>query len=205
LGVGHTIVSDSRRTDWATVDRIAQLALYRNVALLPLTAPPSSPASSPIPSTLPNSSMSALDLSKTSDILFLNDIYVCPSDALELLFQRKVQKADAACGMDWRENKKGWFSGKSVKFYDNWVRLPPSLLLPFEAQAADAMLCWQVSRSITGRLLRHKLDVFSERRDGVKELFDQKGDEFSKERFRRGLAVPVCASSFLFFCPSFLC
>jgi hypothetical protein len=36
-GVAHSIRSDAHQTDWEHVDRIAQLAEYRNVALQPLT------------------------------------------------------------------------------------------------------------------------------------------------------------------------
>ncbi|GAA5897802.1 hypothetical protein JCM6882_000101, partial [Rhodosporidiobolus microsporus] len=151
LGTPHTIVSDPRPTPWHKVDRIAQLSLYRNIALLPLEA-------APLNSTAP-----------PQDVVFINDVFVCPRDVLELLFQRRVQHADAACAMDWRENKglaKRW--NRSVKFYDNWV-----------------------SRSLTGRMLRFKFDIFSDWRDGVKELFDQPGEEYSRARFGKGLAVPV--------------
>ncbi|GAA5851719.1 hypothetical protein JCM8547_001184 [Rhodosporidiobolus lusitaniae] len=150
LGTPHTILSDPRPTDWTRVDRIAQLALYRNVALSPLENPSNG-------------------LKGAEDVVFINDVFACPRDALELMFQRRAQEADAACAMDWRENKglaKRWNS--SIKFYDNWV-----------------------ARSITGHLLRFKLDVFSEWRDGLKELFDQPGEEYSRERFEMGLPVPV--------------
>ncbi|CEQ41933.1 SPOSA6832_03708, partial [Sporobolomyces salmonicolor] len=151
MGVEHTIVSDPRPTDWKRVDRIDQLAVYRNVALAPVQRGLLSSARA------------------FEDVLFINDVFVCPSDALELLWQRKEQDADAACAMDWRESK-GVFGrwSKSVKFYDNWV-----------------------SRSISGNMLRARLDVFSEARDGVAELFDQPGEEPSRDRFRRGLPVPV--------------
>ncbi|GAA5885769.1 hypothetical protein JCM5296_000139 [Sporobolomyces johnsonii] len=152
LGVEHTIVSDPRPTDWKRVDRIDQLAVYRNVAL------------APVQRGLLGRAGTAFE-----DVLFINDVFVCPSDALELLWQRRAQDADAACAMDWRESKGvlGRWS-KSVKFYDNWV-----------------------SRSISGNMLRARLDVFAEARDGIAELFDQPGEEPSRDRFRRGLPVPV--------------
>ena len=57
------------------------------------------------------------------------------------------------------------------------------------------MLCdsrFQVTRSINGNMLRNRLDVWSEGRHGVKELFDQSGEEASRERLKRGLPIPVC-------------
>ncbi|GAA6043898.1 hypothetical protein JCM8097_004296 [Rhodosporidiobolus ruineniae] len=152
LGAPHTITSDPRATDWKKVDRIAQLALYRNIVLEPLTH------SSPFNTTSP-----------PQDIVFINDVFLCPRDVLELLFQRKTQEADAACAMDWRQNKgmaKLW--NGSVKFYDNWV-----------------------ARTITGHMFRHKLDILSEWRDGFKELWDQPAEEYSRKRFQAGLPLPV--------------
>ncbi|GAA5946731.1 hypothetical protein JCM10213_004672 [Rhodosporidiobolus nylandii] len=154
LGAPHTIVSDPRRTEWNKVDRIAQLALYRNVALAPLA----------------EARYSANSSNPPEDIVFINDVFLCPRDVLELLFQRRVQKADAACAMDWRSDRglAAMRPRPSIKFYDNWV-----------------------SRSLAGHMFRFKLDVFSEWRDGINELFDQEGDEFSRARFRAGLPVPV--------------
>ncbi|GAA6010288.1 hypothetical protein JCM11491_006250 [Sporobolomyces phaffii] len=150
LGVAHTIVSDPRPTDWKKVDRIDQLAVYRNVALAPVSR--------------------GLEGRAFEDVLFMNDVYVGPMDALELLWQRREQAADAACAMDWRETK-GVLSkvGKSsVKMYDSWV-----------------------ARTMNGNMLRSRLDIFSEARDGVEELFGQDDDRPSRERFERGLPVPV--------------
>ena len=41
-------------------------------------------------------------------------------------------------------------------------------------------------------MLRARLDVFAEVRDGIKELFDQPGAEPFRERFINGLPTPVC-------------
>jgi hypothetical protein len=41
-------------------------------------------------------------------------------------------------------------------------------------------------------MLRNRFDVFSEYRDGVMELFDQPGQEYSRDRWRAGQPVPVC-------------
>ncbi|GJN91057.1 hypothetical protein Rhopal_004072-T1 [Rhodotorula paludigena] len=130
LGAEHTIVSDPRQTNWKAVDRIDQLAVYRNVALAPLEG---------------------FNVTEFSDVLFVNDVFACPGDMLELLFQRRAQEADAACALDWRANKgPGHWWNDNVKFYDNWV-----------------------ARSLTGSMLRARTDILSEWRDGVDELFDQ--------------------------------
>jgi hypothetical protein len=52
----------------------------------------------------------------------------------------------------------------------------------------------RVARSIKGQMLRNRFDVFSDWRDGIKELWDAPGEQYSRERFQRGLPVPVCAS-----------
>ncbi|GAA5960468.1 hypothetical protein JCM3765_003644 [Sporobolomyces pararoseus] len=146
LGVGHTILSDSKKTDWSKVDRIEQLSVFRNVALKPI------------------------EQKNFSDVVFINDVHIQGLDALELLWQRREQNADAVCGFDWRETR-GIFSklGKnSIKMYDSWV-----------------------ARSITGNMLRSRLDIWSEARNGVEELFNLEEDRASKKRFDRGLPIPV--------------
>ncbi|KAK4054223.1 hypothetical protein OIV83_001249 [Microbotryomycetes sp. JL201] len=150
--VRHTVLSDPRATDWNKVDRIAQLALYRNYVLQPV-----------------NSSDSTHR--PFEHVVFVNDVYMCGRDVLELLWQRKHQQADAACAMDWRASKSPmtWLGRpKGVKFYDNWV-----------------------SRDLNGNMLRPRMDIFAELRDGVRELFDRPGAEAYRERFLHGLPVPV--------------
>ncbi|BGP13434.1 hypothetical protein JCM10213_008594 [Rhodosporidiobolus nylandii] len=145
LGTPHTIVSDECRTDWKRVDRIAQLAVYRNVAMEPLPQ-------------------------DAEDVLWINDVFVCPADVLELLRERREQSADAACAMDWRETRRLGLMRPGIKFYDSWV-----------------------ARSLTGRLLRPRFDLLGSWRDGIAELFTSSHgeDSWAGERFRAGLAVPV--------------
>lgn len=50
-----------------------------------------------------------------------------------------------------------------------------------------------MARTIKGDMLRSRTDVFSEFRNGIDELWDQPGEELSRNRFRQGLPVPVCA------------
>lgn len=103
-GISHTVTSDYHKTEWKKVDRIAQLAVYRNIALQPVhTHGP------------------------FDTVVFVNDVFACPRDVLELVSQRQLQQADAVCGMDWRRTSDSLniLGFGSVKFYDNWV--PPSL------------------------------------------------------------------------------
>lgn len=104
LGVEHTILSDDRATDWKSVAKIEQLAVYRNVIIEPLL-------------------MNRTEAFKS--IIVLNDVFVCARDILELLREKMEQEADAVCAIDWRETRSwarrmGW---NGVKLYDNWVRL----------------------------------------------------------------------------------
>jgi len=100
-------------------------------------------------------------------VLFINDVFACPSDTLELLHQRVVQNAHATCGLDYRW-RHSVLSGTGPKFYDNWV-----------------------SRSLTGVTLRSRLDVFAESRDGLLELFSEYEDLEYRDRFRAGRALPM--------------
>lgn len=128
-GVGHSILFDPTPTNWKKVDRIAQVSLIctRLAGLRkcqPLTCPVlqlsvyRNLALAPVNSTAPNGL-------PFEDVVFVNDVYLCPRDALELLHQRKLQQADAACALDWRATS-SWFARlgfNSVKMYDNWVSL----------------------------------------------------------------------------------
>ncbi|GAA5914668.1 hypothetical protein JCM6882_003597 [Rhodosporidiobolus microsporus] len=151
LGTPHTIVSDPRKTDWKHFDRIETLAMYRNIALDPLNQAPLNGTNAP------------------QDIVFINDVFVCPADALELVSQRKAQDADAACALDWQPNSgtAAWWDTK-VRMYDSWV-----------------------ARSLTGRVLRNRVDLFQEWRDGTKTVWDRQGEEYSRARYEKGVPIPV--------------
>lgn len=103
LGVGYTIISDSkRRAGWAANERIANLASLRNLALKPLLDAP---------------------LGTFDRILFINDVHMCEADLMEILYQHEVQDADMSCGMDYKELRIKEFaaSGYPLLFYDVWV------------------------------------------------------------------------------------
>ena len=75
-------------------DRMEGLAFLRNMALAPLVISP--------------------DLySPDVQIIFLNDITICPHDILEMVYQQKKQNATMTCGMDW--------SSQGATFYDIYV------------------------------------------------------------------------------------
>ena len=76
-------------------DRFEGLAFLRNLALAPLI--------------MDKARFSPDD----AQVIFLNDIYLCPHDILELLYQQKEQHATMTCGMDW--------SHSGAIFYDIYV------------------------------------------------------------------------------------
>ena len=74
-------------------DRIASLSGLRNQALRPLVDHPKDHALDTI-------------------VTFINDIWTCAEDILEMLHQHVTQGADQMCGMDWFE---------ADSFYDTWI------------------------------------------------------------------------------------
>lgn len=158
LGVEHVFRSDQRDTEWSKVDRISQLAHYRNQALL---------------NGLYRSEQLQMNI---TDVVFINDVYICAQDVLELLYQRSIQNASAACGTDWRSttsflDQLELRTHKSVVFYDSWV-----------------------SRSISGQTIRPRLDMLAEWRNGYRVLFERESGtqgDLIRRRFRNSLPVPV--------------
>lgn len=41
-------------------------------------------------------------------------------------------------------------------------------------------------------MFRSRFDVLAETRNGLEELFDQPGSEYSRNRFQAGVPLPVC-------------
>ncbi|KAF8321691.1 hypothetical protein DL93DRAFT_2163286 [Clavulina sp. PMI_390] len=154
-GVEHNILSDETRTEWDNVDRISQLAVYRNVVLEPFHVARNKTNSNAKP---------------FENLLFINDVFFCPADALELLHVRAAQSAHGACGLDWRWRMDPMPSlfGTGPKFYDNWV-----------------------ARSLNGNTLRSRLDPFAEVRNGIHELFYISNDWESKARMIAARPIPV--------------
>lgn len=133
-GVAHSIKSDTHKTDWWWVNRIEQLAVYRNVAIESVFN--YSPSDPPL---FESSRLHGKDAKERhpvlpTDLIFVNDVFVCPTDILELLHQRRFQEASATCGLDWREAPSGsmwsWLQGwlgSNYRFYDS--AYPSSLFL----------------------------------------------------------------------------
>lgn len=72
-------------------DRIEELAKLRNMALEPLLSGDSRPFAS------------------KAQVIYLNDILVCPDDILELVYQHRLQEAVQTCSMDWAERGKNFY------------------------------------------------------------------------------------------------
>ncbi|KAI9717189.1 MAG: hypothetical protein M1812_004937 [Candelaria pacifica] len=87
----HYMKSDLNPLDG---DRMGKLAALRNKALVPLTEDPKA-------------------YSNDANIIFLNDVGICPHDILELLYQHSTQHAHMTCGMDW--------VGTGDSFYDIYI------------------------------------------------------------------------------------
>lgn len=41
-------------------------------------------------------------------------------------------------------------------------------------------------------MFRNRFDILAETRNGLEELFDQPGSEYSRNRFQAGVPLPVC-------------
>ena len=92
LGADYHLTTSEIDPKNGEMDRIEALALLRNMALAPLT----------------------LDTaSQNATVIFINDVFICVQDILELIHQRALQGADMTCAMDW--NVAGTI------FYDVWV------------------------------------------------------------------------------------
>jgi hypothetical protein len=106
----------------------------------------------------------ALNPLRTSDIiyakiLFMNDVFFCKDDIIELLYQSYIQNADLTCGLDFDVNE-----GR-LGFYDTWV-----------------------ARDINGRQFnKFSLDVLSS--DAISNRNLKNGDAFQVHCCWNGVAV----------------
>lgn len=91
--------------------RIQKLADLRNVALAPLTDYAHDGAVTY--SATSTQAMKPPDGDTT--VVFVNDVALCAEDLLELIHQRRQQKADMTCAMDWN------FHQWTLSFYDLWI------------------------------------------------------------------------------------
>ncbi|KAJ2628063.1 hypothetical protein GGF44_004567, partial [Coemansia sp. RSA 1694] len=91
LGIAHRIIADDTPKP-EHIHRIEYLAKLRNYALEPLYD----------------------SGAKFGQVIFVNDVYFCLSDLLELVFQSKAHEAHLTCGEDFVN----WNGGPG--FYDVW-------------------------------------------------------------------------------------
>ena len=99
--IPHQIRSDPETCAWSDYNRIDMLAELRNRALTPLYENPD----------------------PYHTILFYNDIFHCPTDVYELLYQKQIQDADVVCPLDWSFGGDAYNRQRvpSGSFYDSWV------------------------------------------------------------------------------------
>lgn len=103
LNIRNSIVTDKAKSDYS-IGRIALLSKLRNKVIEPMFTQPQ----------------------KFEKLLFINDVYLCLDDIIELIYQARFQNSDITCGFDFERDGR-----EDTKHYDIWV-----------------------SRSISGNLLR---------------------------------------------------
>ena len=80
MGVDNYFSLSPKKSDWKHNNRIALLADLRNAAMQPLFES--------LPGTF-------------AWTVFINDVYICPTDLLELVYQARKQQADIVTGFDY--------------------------------------------------------------------------------------------------------
>lgn len=100
IGGSYTIISKGKTEtfDKGFSHRIDVLSMLRNRALAPLF-------DARLVSRMPGG--------KFDEVLFINDIYWCTADLLEVLYQRRRRGASQSCSVDWDWNMR--------IVYDRWV------------------------------------------------------------------------------------
>ena len=133
LGVKNRILAygDTRHENTAANRRIMVIAASRNVALAPLYT---------------GQVAGALG-GEADEVFFLNDIYFCAPDLLEVILQYRQQGMHQACAMDWERgvydrwvlraiSGKGWYHQEDLLDYfgtpDDHPKTPPVALLDDE-------------------------------------------------------------------------
>ncbi|KAL5039234.1 hypothetical protein BDV3_002616 [Batrachochytrium dendrobatidis] len=91
LNIPSSIILSDEKSDYEHMNRIEVLAEYRNRALEPMFT----------------------QKLYYNHVIFINDVFHCLDDTLELMYQTHVQQADMTCGFDY------WI--RPDKFYDTWV------------------------------------------------------------------------------------
>ncbi|KAI0035524.1 cryptococcal mannosyltransferase 1-domain-containing protein [Vararia minispora EC-137] len=101
MGVPHRVITRGRDeySHKENGHRINVLAAIRNAAMEPLYS---------------GEAARQVQGGMFDDVLWINDVYHCQADILEVLYQKRLQGANQACAVDWA----GW--GDHV-IYDRWV------------------------------------------------------------------------------------
>ena len=165
-------------------DRFGGLALLRNLALAPLV-------------------MDKASFSPDAQVVFLNDIYLCPHDILELLYQQKIQHATMTCGMDWSHSGAifydiyvarsivgetfwqiaqdgGWHFSGNLFWADRATHAKYHNHQPFQVYA-----CWNGGAVISAKPILERRIKF--RRNGEGECYMGEPTLFAKDLWRLGL------------------
>lgn len=107
----HSNIDPTEESLGTDVVRIRKLAELRNIALAPLTN--YSHDGEITYSATSTQTMKPPDADTT--VVFVNDVALCAEDMLELMHQRRRQRADMTCAMDWN------FHQWTLSFYDLWI------------------------------------------------------------------------------------
>lgn len=165
-------------------DRMEGLAFLRNLALAPLI-------------------MDKAKYSPDAQVVFLNDVHLCPHDVLELLYQQKMQHATMTCGMDWSHGGAifydmyvarsivgetfwqiaqdgGWQFTANLFWADRQTRAKYIHHQPFQIYA-----CWNGGAVISARPIMDRLIHF--RRNVQDECYMGEPTLFAKDLWRLGL------------------
>ncbi|KAI0034270.1 cryptococcal mannosyltransferase 1-domain-containing protein [Vararia minispora EC-137] len=105
LGTPHRVIADGswKQSDKESGNRINFLAAVRNTAMQPLYSGEAGEALGGV----------------FDEVIWINDVFHCTADILEILYQKRLQGAHQACATDWGV----W--GDWV-IYDRWVLRPMS-------------------------------------------------------------------------------
>lgn len=165
-------------------DRFVGLAFLRNLALAPLV-------------------MESDKYSPDAQVIFLNDVYLCPHDIMELLYQQKMQQATMTCGMDWSHagaifydiyvarsivgetfwqiaQDGAWHFSANLFWADRQTRTKFLAHQPFQVYA-----CWNGGAVIAARPIRERVIRFRRNVDG--ECYMGEPTLFAKDLWRLGL------------------
>ncbi|VDB99758.1 unnamed protein product [Peniophora sp. CBMAI 1063] len=144
MGAPHRIITEgtARASDKEDGHRINFLAAVRNIAMEPLY---SGSAAALLP-----------DGGPFDDVLWINDVFHCTADVLEVLYQRRVQSATQACALDW-----GVWGDQVI--YDRWVLRPMSGSVLYDY---NEIVDWFSSEYTREEQLAHLPQLLTDERDG---------------------------------------